>query len=335
MDYFEMDLQYFAEGGGAAAPAEGGESGSDAAENSLPEAGETLADGTKVDARLAAALKDQAKRHPELKDRYAKARAAIAPDAAQAGNGAGGQTEAGEPGGKTPEEEWEEAKKGRFKDFFGRDVKAAVDDRFKNHQDLDKYEPMLKILREKAGVDSNDALMESIVNDDSVWEKKAEEMGMTIEGAKAFTQMEEELEQRRNQEKQDLEQKMFRDHFTKLVQQSEALKTRIPGFDLRTELQNEAFRRMTAPDVGVPVEAAYFAVHHGEMMPKAIAYGIQKGVKQVSESIQAGQRRPAEGAMQGNAAAAAPVTIDPRKLTRAQRDEMVRQARLGKRVTFE
>ena len=172
MEFIKMDLQWFAEGGDGAAPQDG-DQGSTAAETDLPVAGETLSDGTKVDAQLAAALEAQAKKHPELKDKYAKARGGK-PQPQQP------QQEA-QPGTKTLEERWEEAKKGEFKDLFGRDVKSAVDDRFKNHEDVSKYEPMLKLLREERGVDSNEALMKSIMDDDSRWEEKANEMGMTIE----------------------------------------------------------------------------------------------------------------------------------------------------------
>jgi hypothetical protein len=327
MEFFKMDLQWFGEGGDGAAPA-GDNGGSDAAEmNDLPMPGETLADGTKVDAQLAAALEAQTKKHPELKQKYARAR----------GNGPQAQRQPVQQPSeeKTLEQRWEEAKKGEFKDLFGRDVKSAVDDRFKNREDVTKYEPMLKLLREERGVNTNDELMQAIMNDDARWEDKANEMGMTVEGAKMFSQMEEELNQRRQQEQADIEDRALREHYMKLVQQAEALKATVPDFDLQAELQNPEFFRMTSKDVNVPIEAAYFAVHHQELMPQAMAYGIQRGKQQVSQTLQATGRRPQEGAMQGNAAQAAPVTIDPRKLTRQQRDELVRQSRMGKRVTFE
>lgn len=331
MDFLRMDLQHFAEGGAAAAPAGGGDEGSNAADNGLPVAGETLADGTKVDARLAAALETQVKKHPELKDRYAGARGKGQPQQAQ-------QAE-GQPGEMTKAQRWEQLKKGEFAEEYGADVQGAVQDRFKNQADatkrLEKLAPMLEILRTRAGVESEDDLIKQIMDDDSLYEEEAEQKGMTVEGLKQFKAMEKELAERQAAEKQSLEESRMKEHFTKLVQQAEALKARIPDFDLKKELQNPEFLRMTGPDVNVPVEAAYFAIHHNEMMPQAIAYGIQRGVKQVSQTIQAAGRRPAEGAMRGSGAAAAPVTIDPRSLTRKQRDEMVRQARLGKHVTFE
>lgn len=334
MDFFEMDLQYFAEGGAAAAPAGGGDEGSNAADNGLPVAGETLADGTKVDARLAAALETQVKKHPELKDKYAGARGQGQPRQAQQEQPQQAQEQTGEKA-----QRWEQLKKGEFAEEYGADVQRAVQDRFKNQADatkqLEKLAPMLEILRTRAGVENDDELIKQIMDDDSLYEEEAEKKGMTVEGLKQFKAMEKALAERQAAEKQSLEESRMREHFAKLVQQGEALKARFPDFDLKKELQNPEFLRMTGPDVGVPVEAAYFAIHHNEMMPQAIAYGIQKGVKQVSQTIQAAGRRPAEGAMRGSAAAAAPVTVDPRSLTRKQRDEMVRQARLGRKVTFE
>ena len=77
MNLTSWKLQWFTEAPAApAAPAESGAAeatgggdiaGTGAAEMTptLPEAGTVLPDGTRVDARLAAALKKQAERHPE------------------------------------------------------------------------------------------------------------------------------------------------------------------------------------------------------------------------------------------------------------------------------
>ena len=122
----------------------------------------------------------------------------------------------------------------------------------------------------------------------------------------------------------------LRMHYAKLTQQAEALKTRIPGFDLAAELQNDTFLRLTSPEGGLDVETAYYAIHHREMEPHAMAYGIQKAQEQIAQTIQANRARPAEGALKSGQATN--FQIDPRTMTKAQRQDLIRRARRGERI---
>ena len=65
-----------------------------------------------------------------------------------------------------------------------------------------------------------------------------------------------EAERRAAQARQQLE---------RLHQQEEALRRRVPDFDLVRELKNPAFLRLTAPHTGLSLEEAYYAVHHREL----------------------------------------------------------------------
>lgn len=335
MEWFKVDPQWFAEGGDAAGTAGSDGGGSEAAENDLPAAGETLADGTKVDAQLAAAIESQVKKHPELRKKYAGVRGQDKAPKAQPAENPEKDAKTGEDSRR---QKWEELKKGEFADFFGQDMQKGIQDRFKNQKDankqLKKLAPMLEVLRQRAGVESDDDLIKQIMDDDSLYEQEANERGMTIEALKEFKAMEKELTERKEAEKQSLEDRMLRQHFEKLVHQADELRQRIPDFDLRKELENPLFLQMTSKDVGVPVEAAYFAIHHDEMMPQAIAMGVRQGVMKAAESVKANGSRPAEGAMQGNTAAA-PVAINPRQLTPKQIRDLISQANMGKRVTFD
>ena len=109
------------------------------------------------------------------------------------------------------------------------------------------------------------------------------------------------------------------------------MKARFPGFDLRTELQNPAFRRMTAPNSGLTVEQAYYAIHHDEIAPQAMAAGVQRAQRQISQSLQANGARPVEGAMTGNSGAP-DVSIDPRRMSRAEREQIKERVRRGEKI---
>ena len=181
-----MDLQWFTEAGAAAAeaPAAGGSTGSEATAEA-PEApvsmGDTLADGTPVKStRVANELNKQMKRHPELRKVYGQGgpRQAQPQQAAQPANGQPDQTQE-----NTIQQKWEELKKGEYRELYGQDVQKAVQARFKNQEDannkLESMQPMLQALMKKAGVESVEELSQLILDDDSLYEDEAEEMGMT------------------------------------------------------------------------------------------------------------------------------------------------------------
>lgn len=327
----ELNLQKFAgDEGAAATEAAGAETA--AAVNTEPgapiNAGDTMADGSTVkNAQVAAALNRQMRKHPELRNVYGK------------GQPAQQQTVEQVPAEKTVEERWEELKKGEFAEPYGRDVQAAIRDRFKNQADvsaqLNALEPVLKVLRERAGVESNEDLIHYVMDDDSLYEEAASEAGMTVPAYRQFMQMKEERDAAEAQREESLRDAMLQQHFAGLQQQAEAMKKIYPNFDLNAELQNEKFFRMTSPEGGLSVEDAFFAIHHKELAPQMMAYGMERAKEQMGQTIQAQRKRPAEGAMRQQGQLAGQVKLDPRQLTKQERAEIKRQVRLGKRVSFD
>ena len=329
---YELNLQKFAGEEGAAAPeAAGAETA--AAVNTEPEApinaGDTMADGSTVkNAQVAAALNRQMRKHPELRNVYGKGQPAPTQ-----------QTVEQAPAEKTVDERWEELKKGEFAEPYGRDVQAAIRDRFKNQADvsaqLNALEPMLKVLRERAGVESNEELIHHVMDDDSLYEDAANEAGMTVPAYREFMQMKEERDEANAQREESMRNAMLQQHYAGLQQQAEAMKKIYPNFDLNAELQNEKFFRMTSPEGGLSVEDAFFAIHHKELAPQMMAYGMERAQEQMGQTIQAQRKRPAEGAMRQQGQLTGQMKLDPRQLTRQERAEIKRQVRLGRRVSFD
>lgn len=329
---YKLNLQRFAgEEVTAVAETAGAET---AAAESTPEmtpvsAGDTLPDGTRVkSAQVAAALEKQMRKHPELRSVYGKGQPVQM-----------AQAEEPQPAEKTAEERWEEVKKGEFADFYGRDVQNAIRDRFKNQSDtseqLKALEPMLKVLRERAGVESNDELVKHVMDDDSLYEEAASEAGMTVQAYRQFMQIKQERDEMEAREQESVRDAQLREHFMHLQQQAEGLKQTYPDFDLMKELQNKQFMQMTSPEGGVDVETAFFAIHHKELAPQMMAYGMERAKQQMGQTLQAQRKRPAEGAMRTQGQAAGEMHIDPRRLTKQERAEIKRQVRLGKRVSFD
>lgn len=329
MAKFILNLQLFGDGGAGAGAAPAGGTG-DGGEAAVTSPG-TLEDGTVVDNRLAARMEEQAKKRRNR----GESPVTVAPQAFAAPQV---QPEAAEEqdAQQSLENEWIEAKKGKFKELIGRDIKAAIDDRFKNQKDaneqLSAMQPMLEALMKKAGAESVEELQQMILDDDSLYEEEAEEMGMPVEAYKNYKRLQDEHDALEKQKAQYEQEQFLRAHFANLAQQAEEMKKTFPNFDLRTEMENETFRRLVAPNSGLDVHSAYFAVHHAELEPQAMAYGIHRAQQQISQTLQANRARPVEGAIKGGQPAN--VAIDPSKMSRAERQKLLERARRGEKITF-
>lgn len=236
---------------------------------------------------------------------------------------------------KAPRMSWDEIKADpEYSKRYDEEMQNAVKTRLKSskgaEEALAKFDPAKELLARKYNLDPEspdfyDSLTKAINDDEQYYEDKAIEMGVPIETAKKIDQQEREEARRKREETRTLEQQKLQQHIKQLYEQGEALKQTFPNFDLRTELQNEAFKRMTSPGVGLSVEDAYYAVHRKEIQAAAMQVTAQKTAQKISNSIQAGQRRPAENGTSGQAASV--TTFDYRKASREQKEELKRQIR--------
>ena len=114
-------------------------------------------------------------------------------------------------------------------------------------------------------------------------------------------------------------------HFRELERQGEALKRVFPDFDLRRELRDPVFARLTAPGVGIGVEDAYYTVHRRQIQSAAMASAAASTAQKLSNAIQAGALRPQEAGTRAQAASLA--TFDYRTASREQREALKKQIR--------
>lgn len=119
---------------------------------------------------------------------------------------------------------------------------------------------------------------------------------------------------------QNAQAQHFLHHMENLQRQGEKLKETFPGFDLRQELRNPAFRRMTAPHVGLSVEDAYYAVHRSEIQTAMMQVTAEKAAEKLSNAIRAGQQRPVENGTSGQATSV--LSFDYRSASREQREAL-------------
>ena len=216
---------------------------------------------------------------------------------------------------------------------YNKQMQAVVQSRLKSakgaEEALGKMAPALEVLARKYDLDPTnmdyDALAKKINDDDSYYEEKALEMGVSVDTAKRIDQMERNTEREKAQTERTLQEQKIQQHIIKLEQQGEAMKKVFPNFDLRKELQNPAFARMTSPNVGISVEDAYYAVHRNEIQTAAMQATAQKTAEKISNAIQSGSRRPDESGASSQAASVS--TFNYRNASREQREALKQRIR--------
>lgn len=206
---------------------------------------------------------------------------------------------------------WEEIMKDpEYNQKMQETVRARLKDDGASKAILDTLAPVIKKLAQDYGLDPEhpdyEALVKSVTGE---YEDKALEMGVSKETVMKL-----------DQQQRTLEQQKFQNHIQKLEQQGEAMKAVFPNFDLRTEMENPTFARLTSPNIGMSVEDAYYAVHRKELQTASMQVAAQQTAKMISNAIQSGSRRPDET---GSATQAPSVpTFDYRKASPAQRSEL-------------
>lgn len=234
-----------------------------------------------------------------------------------------------------PDEEWKSIRE-KYKDQYGRDVQNAIQDRFKNSRNsdaaLDKLQPALDALIKMRGLKEGDydALVNNILDDDSLYEDEAMERGVSIDTMRQIKQLERDNEQMRQREQQSFEQQQFAAHIQLLATQGERLKEIYPNFDLRTELQNPTFARLTQPGSGIDVQTAFEVVHHGEIQAATNEAIAQQTRQQLANSIASKARRPVEAGAKSQAAV--DIRPDPKAWSKADRAEVRRRVAAGEKI---
>ena len=336
--YLWMNLQMFADGENAgaaeaapAAPEGGGAEIQAAGTESAIRAGDTLADGRRVqDAQVAAELNRQMRKHPELRKVYGQR-----PEAAQQQAQVPEQAEA-QPAEKTQQERWEELIKGEFKDFYGQGVQNAIKDRFKNQQDatkqLEAQNEVLAMAMKDRGVNSLDELKKSYQSTDPDLEAEAEKAGMTVDSLLTLKALQQEKRERDERDRQSMEEQAAINHYRNLTMQAQELKKVVPEFDLQEALKDPEFFRLTSPEVGVSVKQAFYMKHGEEIAAASMKAGMERAQKQMGQTIRAQGMRPVEGAAHGQGQPAVKASFDFNAMTPKERERFRSQVKAGKVV---
>lgn len=227
---------------------------------------------------------------------------------------------------------WEEIMKDP--EYNGR-MQQVVRDRLRESRgaqdNLRALEPALELLADRYHLDAGNldaaALAKAITEDNAFYEQQAEVLGVSPETARRMDQMERFERRQRQQQEEDQRQQAAREHIRGLVQQEAAMRELVPDFDLRRELENPTFARLTAPGVGISVQDAYFAVHRKEMQEQIQRQATQETAQKLAASIQANQGRPRENGTSAQAQSTG--QVDYRHMPRQQREELKERIRMA------
>jgi hypothetical protein len=200
---------------------------------------------------------------------------------------------------------------------------------------LNKLQPALEALITKHGLESGDldGLVKKITDDDSLYEDEALERGIPVETLKEMKALERQSKEYQRMQAENQQRQLMQAHFQKLSEQANEARQLYPGIDLRQELANPTFARLTHPSVGIDVRTAYEIAHRDEIQPRAMAAVAQQTQQKMSASVQAGASRVSENGLKPSGGAVS-LSDDPRNWSRAERQKIAERARRGERITF-
>jgi hypothetical protein len=110
------------------------------------------------------------------------------------------------------------------------------------------------------------------------------------------------------------------EHFRELSRQAGELSGKMPGFDLMSELENDAFAEITRPGSSVTLEQAFYALHP-EIRERETEEAARRAAEAVSAAVRSGAARPRENGAQS----ASLGTLSYRSMSKGQREELKRR----------
>ena len=223
------------------------------------------------------------------------------------------------------------------KDLDDARIQSIVQKRLKNSKEtVEKYEslvPTLEMLSKKYGVDSSDiaALNKAIEDDDSYYEEEALEKGISVEHLKEIRKMEKENAALRKQMQEKESQEKASQLYASWMNQAEQLKSVYPAFNLETELKNPQFMDLLRVPT-IDVRTAYEVIHKDEILHGAMQYTAKTVEQKLTNKMMANGARPTEN---GTSSQSASLTkSDVSQLSKAEREDLIRRAARGEKISF-
>ena len=198
-----------------------------------------------------------------------------------------------------PDAEFEQLIRGKYKDQYNARVRDIVQKRLKDRKNtLEQYrtlEPAPDSLAEEHGVQTKDPQTGDIDGD-----------------------------------LQSPQPDQVMDQYGQWITQEQQARELYPSLELHQELQNPRFQALLR--AGASVEDAYLVIHRDEIIPAMMRYSADAAREKLANRIAANDIRPLETAM--SAQSSAVVKQDVARMTRQQRQDIIRRVQQGEIIRF-
>ena len=229
-------------------------------------------------------------------------------------------------------------RKGEGKQFIDKDIETAIRRRFKDYNTLKesntKMQNVMSALATRYGIDANDtdALSKAIAEDDSYYEKAADNANMSVEQYKKMMRLEAENAELQRIRAEEANRAEFNRRYAEWSAQAEGAKTVYPNLDLNAEMQNKDFFDLV--NRGIDVKTAFEVIHKDEIINGAVSVTAQRTAQAVQQqtvnNIRTKGLRPNESA--GSAQSGFVPKTDPSKWTKKDRQEIERRVMKGEKI---
>ena len=229
-------------------------------------------------------------------------------------------------------------RKGEGKQFIDKDIETAIRRRFKDYNTLKesntKMQNVMSALATRYGIDANDtdALSKAIADDDSYYEKAADNANMSVEQYKKMMRLEAENAELQRIRAEEANRAEFNRRYAEGSAQAEGAKTVYPNLDLNAEMQNKDFFDLV--NRGIDVKTAFEVIHKDEIINGAVSVTAQRTAQAVQQqtvnNIRTKGLRPNESA--GSAQSGFVPKTDPSKWTKKDRQEIERRVMKGDKI---
>lgn len=229
-------------------------------------------------------------------------------------------------------------RKGEGKQFIDKDIETAIRRRFKDYNTLKesntKMQNVMSALATRYGIDANDtdAISKAIEDDDSYYEKAADNANMSVEHIKNMLKLQSENAELRRFRAEEENRAEFNRKRAVWSAQAENAKAVYPNLDLDTEMDNEDFFDLLVR--GVDVKTAFEVIHKDEIINGAVSLTAQRTAQAVQQqtvnNIRTKGLRPNESA--GSAQSGFVPKTDPSKWTKKDRQEIERRVMKGDKI---
>lgn len=146
-----------------------------------------------------------------------------------------------------------------------------------------------------------DDYMSAVQNDSKIFEDKAMEAGMSVDEYMKVQRAEQIIRDNDRREQLRKQDELTQNHVRNLVEQSEALKSEFPNFNIENEIANPQFKKLVDPPelggAGLSVRNAFFALHNSDIMKATMNNAVNQAAINTANAVQTNKNRPSENGL--------------------------------------